>query len=565
MYNPRLYLNCSVSKVSLSENASDGTNMVIRQQFTTESNNDGLGTITAFTAIIAGILINAILHYSFCKSSSVVLKRRFLNTKTVSRILALLVLVISLPLVILFLVLALCYKLLCLVIIRRRDKHFVGFLDSFDVFWSLEDDATINVIGVIESDSPEKLVNNIKVKLQNIAVANNGIDKIFYRRNEEYGFYYWRKYSLVDVSQYVEVIDLPDKSELTVVDLEDVMDEISNQSLPYENEGLFKIFVTKQRMGNQDDERGEYGIIFVIHHSVGDGVALLEFLCETLADRHETHPVNMFAVPEARINDTPAALMDMMLKLCEIPLCFVDTILRKPDENSLHGPSLLGKKSFRWTESDENLLAMVKEIKDNVDNLNFSDILATALSSGLHNYFTKTMAHVPEDLAVIVPVRFPKSSSINPNLLMKNDFSVTILDLPIKDKRNLNEIKSRCDNLRKSADPLSNHYFIKLVSILPRQILQPLLNSTVATMVFSNMPGPDQLSICGGNVLKELVFFVPHKGNTGLDVTALCYGGVLRLAASADRALIPDPEHLSFILDGMVCEIKRLHHQYARK
>lgn len=64
------------------------------------------------------------------------------------------------------------------------------------------------------------------------------------------------------------------------------------------------------------------------------------------------------------------------------------------------------------------------------------------------------MAHVPEDLAVIVPVRFPKSSSINPNLLMKNDFSVTILDLPIKDKRNLNEIKSRCDNLRKSADPL---------------------------------------------------------------------------------------------------------------
>lgn len=317
------------------------------------------------------------------------LKRRLLNTKTVSRILALIVLVISLPLVILFLVLALCYKLLCLMIIRRRDKHFVGFLDSFDVFWSLEDDATINVIGVIESDSPEKLVNNIKVKLQNIAVANNGIDKIFYRRNEEYGFYYWRKYSLVDVSQYVEVIDLPDKSELTVVDLEDVMDEISNQSLPYENEGLFKIFVTKQRMGNQDDERGEYGIIFVIHHSVGDGVALLEFLCETLADRHETHPVNMFAVPEARINDTPAALMDMMLKLCEIPLCFVDTILRKPDENSLHGPSLLGKKSFRWTESDENLLAMVKEIKDNVDNLNFSDILATALSSGLHNYFTK--------------------------------------------------------------------------------------------------------------------------------------------------------------------------------
>ncbi|XP_028178335.1 uncharacterized protein LOC114365846 [Ostrinia furnacalis] len=511
-----------------------------------------------------GVLINFILHYSFCKSSSVI--TRCLNTKTVSRLLALIILVICLPIVILLLVLAVCYKVLCSVIIRRRDKNFVGFLDSFDVFWSLEGDATINVIGVIESDSPEELANNIKTKLQNITVGNEGIDKIFYRRNEEYGFYYWRKYSTIDFSQYVEVIELPDKDELSIVDLEDVMDEISNQSLPYDNEGLFKIYVTKQRVGNYDEERGEYGIMFVIHHSVGDGVALLEFLCETLADKQENSSVNMFSVPETRIYDTPGALIDMILKLCEIPFCFVDMIMRKPDKNSLHGPSLLGKKYFRWTQSDENLLLMVKEIKDNVDNLNFSDVLVTALSSGLHNYFTKTMAHVPEDLAVIVPVRFPKSSTIKPtsNLLLKNDFSVTILDVPVKDNRSLNEIKYRCNNLRKSADPLSNHYFIKLVSVLPKQVLQPLLNSSQATMVFSNMPGPDRLSICGGNALKELVFFVPHKGNTGLDVTALCYGGVLRLAASVDRALMPDPEHLSYLLDGMVYEIRRLHKQYVK-
>lgn len=328
--------------------------------------------------------------FQFCKPSTVsTWKCKYFNEKTLSRVIVSIVLVLSLPLITTFLALALCYKVLCSVIIKRKDKYFVGFLDSFDVFWSLDEDATINVIGVIESESPEALVDSIKTKLQNITIANNGVDKIFYRRNEEYGFYYWRRYSFVDLCQYVEVLDLSDKCELTVVDLEDVMVQVSNESLPYNDEGLFKIFVTKQRVGNYDEETGEYGIIFVIHHSIGDGVALLEFLCETLADKRNNHPVNMFSMPEAKNYDSPTALVDMIQKLWEIPLCFVDTLLRKPDVNLLHGPPLLREKAFKWTESDENLLLMVKEIKDNVDNLSFSDILVTALSSGLHNYFTK--------------------------------------------------------------------------------------------------------------------------------------------------------------------------------
>lgn len=68
------------------------------------------------------------------------------------------------------------------------------------------------------------------------------------------------------------------------------------------------------------------------------------------------------------------------------------------------------------------------------------------------------MAHVPEDVAVIVPVRFPKSSTINSDsILMKNDFSVTILDVPVNN-RNLEEIKNRCDALRKSADPVVSQF-----------------------------------------------------------------------------------------------------------
>ncbi|XP_063623549.1 uncharacterized protein LOC134795586 [Cydia splendana] len=488
-----------------------------------------------------------------------------LNAKTLPRAITLIVLATMLPLIIAFLLLALVYKLACAVIIKNKDKYFVSFLDSFDVFWSLEDDTTksvITVLGVIESDSPTALVLNIKHKLLNI-FPNQATDKLFFRRSEGYGFYYWRRYSSIDINQYVEMIDFPKKSDtLSTEDLETLMTEISNQSLPYNDEALFKILVTKQKVSNYGQERGEYGIVFRIHHSVGDGVALIEFLCKTLADDKKDCAVSMFSNAEmynTRIQESPNNLIDMMEKLLEMPICFVDGIIRKPDDNSLHGPVLFGEKIFKWTESDENLLTMVKEIKDSVDNMKFTDVLASALSSGLHKYFSKTMAHIPRDVAVVLPVRFPPATIVDNSLVLENDFSVTVLDLPVKACKR-EEVQERWDELRRSADPLTNYYLLKVFnSVLPKQVLLPVFNSSQATMVFSNLPGPRRLNICGGNTLKKLVFFVPLKGNTGLGVTALCYGGVLRFGAVADRALVSSPDQLAIILDGMVEEIQRMH------
>lgn len=316
-----------------------------------------------------------------------------LNAKNASRIVVLTLLVLVLPLLLVFLTLALIYKALCSVVIRRKDENFVGFLDSFDVFWSLEDDTSksiINVLGVIESDSPHIIASSIKEKLQDIYQSDE-TRKIFYRRSEDYGFYYWRKYSLVDMDQYVEVLEVPDKHDLEIMDLENLMTDLQKQALPYEDEGLFKILITKQRVGNYFKVRGDYGIIFRIHHSVGDGVALIEFLCQSLADKRDCSPLHMFSFPDSNNQDSPGNLIDMMSKLCDIPVCFIDGIIRKPDVSVLHGPGLLGTKIFKWTQSDENLLTIVKEIKVNAENLNFTDVLLTALSNGMRNFFTQVI------------------------------------------------------------------------------------------------------------------------------------------------------------------------------
>lgn len=60
----------------------------------------------------------------------------------------------------------------------------------------------------------------------------------------------------------------------------------------------------------------------------------------------------------------------------------------------------------------------------------------------------------------------------------------------------------------------SNHFFLKLCGILPKEILRPAFYSNQATMVLSNLPGPRALTICG-DFLKSVIFFTPNKGNTG--------------------------------------------------
>ncbi|XP_014368908.2 uncharacterized protein LOC106719155 [Papilio machaon] len=521
---------------------------------------------TSDLATVVGVLIAVLVYIAInVEELRIETLQKFTKHKITQRALVLALLILTSPIIFSFTLISLFYKVTCYYIIKANDVNFASFLDGFDVFWSLEDDdsrCVINVLGIVETNTSDSLVSRIKQKLR-IVITNKSCNKLFYRRNEKYGWYYWRNYSEIDLNDYVKVLNIGNKKgSISKEDIEGAMTEVSYLPLPFNDTGLFQIFVTEQRIENCEGERSNYGIIFRIHHAVGDGVALIEFLCKTLAD--DVKNDQKFSMPSNYIPiDTSTTLLDKVKQLCSMPICFVDGILRKPDQHSLHGPSLIGKKIFKWTDPDVDLYQMIKDIKQCKKNLNFSDILATSLSSGLRNFFSKTMDHIPEDVAVILPIRLPEHLTRNENIF-KNNFTVTILDLPTKEKRQIKEIRRRCNIVRKSVDPTVNHYFLKVCYLLPKQILRPIFKSSQATLVFSNMPGPDSISICGGNSLKSLIFFIPNKGSTGLGISALCYGGVLRFSAMADASIVRTSDQLSLILDGMVDEIKQMHELYVK-
>lgn len=307
---------------------------------------------------LIGIDVYFQLHVKRLKISSFKL-----TSKTILFIVSLLALILTLPFITMMITGALVFKVLCSVEIKRRDRRFVQFLDSFDVFYCLENQTTTDVEGVLKSDTFELAVENIKEKLKNVFI-NFSTDKIFYRRNEEYGFYYWRRYSYIDLAQYVQIKEELDQTQNGKME----KFENSDQIVTYNDEGLFKVFITKN---NQiyEGTKVEYKITLKFHHTVKDA-AMTEFVAR-LIEKSEDFKVNLHSTSKSRDRESPDAIMDMITKLCDIIACSFE------DSNPNQDITIERLKALEWTKSDENLLSKVKNILD----LNISDFLRDTLTT----------------------------------------------------------------------------------------------------------------------------------------------------------------------------------------
>ncbi len=63
-----------------------------------------------------------------------------------------------------------------------------------------------------------------------------------------------------------------------------------------------------------------------------------------------------------------------------------------------------------------------------------------------------------------------------------------------------------------------------------------------ASVVATNVPGPQQQLYMAGSPLREMMFWVPQTGAVGVGISILSYRGRVHFGVIADARLIPDPE-----------------------
>lgn len=351
-----------------------------------------------------------------------------------------------------------------------------------------------------------------------------------------------------------------------------------------------------------------------MHHSLGDGIALLRFVLDTVADKksstadlwqkgqkiimnrkimtilRDSNGMSKLLSPNSARRTSLQVQINIpnfkdkivkawsIFRMCyQCPLVLNEQLLlRAVDNNSLHHPDneeLSETKFVNWyTEPEAELFQKIKAIKATCPNVRFSDVLLTALSTSLYQHFvSKWPTHkIPKEITMVIPMRM---GPLSKNLELNNRFSVGLQSLPIsppvcgfsstKDVAvdNIMRTHKKSQELLNRFDLLINYWILGSASaLIPLQVLGPLVRSKHCTMVLSNLPGPKEMITIGNAQLKDLAFWLPNRGTTGLGMTVITYREKLQIGIGGDETVLDDSQHESKkIIDGMVREVNKMY------
>ena len=135
-------------------------------------------------------------------------------------------------------------------------------------------------------------------------------------------------------------------------------------------------------------------------------------------------------------------------------------------------------------------------------------------------------------------------------LELGNEFGIVFLGLPlhIPDPLiRLAAVKQRMDAIKNSPEAVVFFGILGLAGASPEQLEDQLVNifESKATIVLTNVPGPQMPVYLAGQRIPDAMFWVPQAGHLGLGISILSYDGHVNLGVISDAGLIPDPETIT--------------------
>lgn len=329
-----------------------------------------------------------------------------------------------------------------------------------------------------------------------------------------------------------------------------------------------------------------------LHHSIGDGMALLLVLL-SLTDRTVGPPQGPPADPLDDPNDLENPFIDLFrksphgveaakelarqimpdgMRLLEQSAdafkkmgpvvtglastsAFARLVGRPSDPKTIFKGPLGVTKRVAWSEPI--LVSDVKEVGQALGGT-INDVLISAMTGGLRRYLDRhgQRAHGLSFRAAM-PVNL---RSIDKMSELGNRFGLVFLSLPVgidDAVERLAELRRRAQALKRSAEPVVVYAILKLLGMVPLAVQRMVVKifGTKATAVMTNVPGPREELYLAGRVIRELFFWVPQSGRLGLGISILSYAGHVRLGLASDAGLVPDPE---VVVEGFHEEFEEL-------
>ncbi|XP_011688941.1 PREDICTED: uncharacterized protein LOC105450689 [Wasmannia auropunctata] len=195
--------------------------------------------------------------------------------------------------------------------IQLRSK-FAGLLKGADCVWAVEDVSlsVVNILMILEKaarDSNaiflEAFRNLINERIVSKA-AGTTLEKLFYLRSQKFGYYFWERSEKVDLKDRIRWLECVNANcdgsceDISSESFRKTLENVCNRPLPEDHRAAWEILVGRRCPRSRSHvEEGrlcpeecfntdirKIPVLFRVHHSLGDGVALLGLLLKTIAE-----------------------------------------------------------------------------------------------------------------------------------------------------------------------------------------------------------------------------------------------------------------------------------------
>lgn len=220
-------------------------------------------------------------------------------------------------------------------------------------------------------------------------------------------------------------------------------------------------------------------------------------------------------------------------------------LLRQPADPKTSFKGKLGvRKKVAWSNAIP--LNDVKAIKNGL-NSGVNEVIIAAVAGALRTYHFnhgQPVQNIP--IRAAMPVNLRSSDEMGK---LGNKYGVLFVPLPIQldtAVARLAEVTSSMAQMKEADETVITFGLQKGMEYTHHDLQSELMKlfGARATAVFSNIPGPPMPLYIAGSKIKQLIFWMPQTGKTGLGISVVTYAGQLFLGVATDEGLVPFPDEI---------------------
>lgn len=277
-----------------------------------------------------------------------------------------------------------------------------------------------------------------------------------------------------------------------------------------------------------EDQRGSTLLVPRLHHSLADGISLIQVLV-SLTDEPPLHR------PPPPATDRPGPLTRAWRIVSES----VRLVLLRPDRPSALRSPLTGVKRAAWSAPVD--LAVLRDAARS-QGATVNDLVLGALSGAIGTLLAANGDADVRSVRAMVPFNLRPPDPTQP---LGNRFGLVLPELPIEADRSvrLRRISDGMAGLKSRAQGAASFALLTVMGVTARAVETALVRFFAAksSLVMTNVPGPADPLHLGGRRIDRLMFWVPQAGGLGLGVSVLSYAGTVVVGILADTGTLADP------------------------